>query len=70
MIVVIYADKVAQLQVPGSAGSFTCDALHCTPIPKKAESVIVDQFKARLVENGTSMCLSNSQADSICDALA
>jgi hypothetical protein len=51
MVVVINADEVAQLQVPCHAGSFACNALHSTPISKEAESVIVDQLKARFIEH-------------------
>jgi hypothetical protein len=70
MVVVIYADKVAQLQVAGYAGSFTCDALHSTAISKEAKSVIGDHVKAGLVEQCSSMCLSNSETDSVCEPLA
>jgi hypothetical protein len=65
MVVVVYADKVAQLQVAGHAGSFTCDTLLCTPISKEAEGVIVDQLKAGLVEQCSSVCLSNSETNRI-----
>jgi hypothetical protein len=69
MVIVIYADEVAQLQVAGSAGSFASNALHGTPVSKEAESVIVDKVKTRLIEYGSRMCLSNCEADSICEAL-
>jgi hypothetical protein len=70
MVVVINADEVAQLQVPCHAGSFACNALHSTPISKEAESVIVDQLKARFIEHRSGMCLSNGQTNRIGETLA
>jgi hypothetical protein len=50
MVIIIYADEVAQLQVAGRAGSFASDTLHGTPVSKEAESVIVDKVKTGLIE--------------------
>lgn len=70
MVVIIYADEVAQLQVAGRARSFTCDTFHGTPISEDAVSVIVEQIKAGLVEHCTGMCLSYSEPDRVGEALA
>lgn len=46
------------------------NALHCTSITENGEGVVVDQFEARLVEHGTSVCLSDGETNSIGESLS
>lgn len=70
MVVVVDGNQVAQLQMTGSRGSLTGNTLHSTAITEEHVCVVVDQLEARLVENGGSMRLRNSETDGIGETLA
>jgi hypothetical protein len=52
-----------------SAGSFACNALHSATITKEAVCVIAKEIIAWLVEDGSSMRLSNCKTDRIGESL-
>lgn len=70
MVVVVDHDKISELQVASSAGSFTSNALHRTTISKECEGMVVDQLEARLVELGSCVGLCNRKTDGVCKTLA
>ena len=70
VIIIVDHDEISQLQMTGCAGSLTSDTFHRTPIPKKAESVIIDEVESILIELGSRVSLGNCKADGICETLA
>lgn len=69
MVVIVDADKLAKLQMTSKRSSFGSNAFHGAPVTKEAESIVVDKLISGLVENGSGMCLSNGNADSIRETL-
>jgi hypothetical protein len=69
VIVIIDHDQIAKLQMACKAGSFACNTLLRTPITKEAVSVVVNQIKTWLVEDRTSVCLGDGQANRIAETL-
>ena len=65
MIIVVYHDKVAQLQVTGGTCCFASNALHSAAVTENAVRMIVDNLKARFVEVGSGLCLSYCQTNGI-----
>lgn len=70
MVVIIYHDKVSQLQMSSRTSCFTGNSLHSTTISKERICVIVDQVESRFVEFSGCVCLRNCQADSVGESLA
>lgn len=70
MIIVVYHDKVAQLQVTGDTCCFAGNALHSAAVTENTICMIVDNLEARFVEVGSGLCLSNCQTNGIGKPLA
>ena len=69
MIIIIDHDQIAKLQMACKAGSFTCNTLLRTPITKEAVSVVANHIKTWLVEDCSSVCLGDGQANRIAETL-
>jgi hypothetical protein len=69
MVIVIDADKVSKLEVTCHTSSLTCNTFHSASITKNAICMVIDNFKARLIEYSCGMCLSNSKTNGIAEAL-
>lgn len=70
MIIIIDHDEIAQLQVTSGTGSLAGHTFHSTAVTKEAICVVVDQIESRLIEIGSSLCLSYSQTHGIRKTLA
>ena len=62
VIVIIYRDEIAQLQMTRGTSSFTGNAFHRAAIPEKAVRMVVHQLESWLVEcrSGMSLCYSKT----------
>lgn len=60
----------AKIDIPCKGGGLTGNTLLKTSVTKDHVCVVVKQFKARLVEGGGHMSLTNSEADSVAETLA
>jgi len=69
VVVVVNHNKVTELQVTGSRGSLAGNSLHSTTITEESVGVVGADIETGLVENGSSVCLSNSETDSIGETL-
>jgi hypothetical protein len=69
VVVVVNGNQVAELQVTSSRSSLAGNTLHGASITEEHEGVVVDQLKARLVEDSRSVRLSNGKTDGIGEAL-
>ena len=65
VVIVVYCDQVAKLQMTSSARSLACNAFHSAAITEEDVRVVVEQFKSRLVEDSSGVCLRHRQAYSI-----
>jgi phosphoribosylformylglycinamidine (FGAM) synthase-like amidotransferase family enzyme len=70
VVVIIDGDQVAELQMTSKGGGFASNTLLSATISEEHESVVVDQVKAGLVEDGAGMGLCNGQTNSIGETLA
>ncbi len=69
MVVVVDADEVAELQVASSTGSLAGHTLHSTAIAEEDVCMVVEEVKARLVEQGARVSLCNGKSYSVREAL-
>ena len=69
VIIVVDANQVAELQMASSASSFTGNTFHGTAIAKEAIGVVVDYLEAGLVEDGSSVSLTNGKSNGIRETL-
>ena len=69
MVVVVDGNQVAELQVTSSGSSLAGNTLHGTSITEEHVGVVVDELKARLVEDSRSVRLCNGKTDGIGETL-
>lgn len=70
VVVIVDGNEVAELQMASHRSSLAGNTLHSTSITEEHESVVVDQVKSWLVEDGSSVCLSHGKTNSIGETLA
>jgi hypothetical protein len=56
--------------VTSGTGCFAGNTLHSAAITEEAIGVVADEIIARLVEDGSSVCLSNGKTNCICETLS
>jgi hypothetical protein len=69
VVVVVDGNQVAELQVTSSGSSLAGNTLHGTSITEEHVGVVVDELKARLVEDSRSVRLCNGKTDGIGETL-
>lgn len=69
MVVIVQADQVSKLKVPGMTGSLTGNTFHSTTVTKDAVGVVVEEFVSWFVEFGTGVCLCDGKTDGIGETL-
>ena len=69
VVVVVDHDQVTELQVAGSRGSLAGNTLHSASITEESVGVVVDKIETWLVEDGSSVGLSNSHTDGVGETL-
>jgi hypothetical protein len=69
VVVIVDGNEVSELQVTGSGGSLASNTLHGAAITEEHVDVVVDQLVAGLVEDGSSVLLSNGETDGIGETL-
>ena len=69
MVVIVDGNQVAELQVTSGGSRFTGNALHGAAIAEECVGVVVDQLKAGLVEDASSVCLRNSETHGVRETL-
>jgi len=70
VVIIVDHNEVAQLQVTGHGGGLGGDTLHGAAITEEGVGVVVNEIKAGLVEDTSSVSLGNSQTDGIGETLA
>ena len=70
MVVIVDGNEVSKLQVTSQRSSLAGNTLHRAAISEERVGVVVDQLKAGLVEDGSSVPLSNGETNGIGETLA
>lgn len=69
MVVIIYHDQIAKLQMSRHRSCLTSNTLHGTTITKEAICVVVDKIEAWLIEHGCGVGLRDRKTNRIAETL-